>query len=346
MHDHNISRWQHPHTFDPGNPVGERRTLWVIAITVATMLAEIIAGSLFKSMALLADGWHMGTHALALGVTAGSYALARRWAGDHRFAFGTWKIEVLGGFASAIVLGIVALLVAVESIERLINPQVVQYNQALLVAVIGLVVNLVCALLLDDHGHHHGHDRGHAHPDEHAHDHDHADEDDHAHAHADDHACEHHHHDAPESGRPHRDLNLRAAYLHVLADAATSVFAIAALLGGKFFGLTWLDPLMGIVGSTLIAIWSIGLVRDTGRVLLDSEMDSPLVNEVRRAIEADGDARISDLHLWRVGRNTYACIVVLVAARPRPVEEYRAALGVHPELGHIVIEIHRCPDPH
>jgi len=316
MHTEDLSPWEHDHIFDPGNPGGERKTRIVVLITAIMMVFEIAAGYLFNSMALLADGWHMGTHAAALGLTAAAYYAARKYSSDVRFSFGTWKIEVLGGFSSAIVLGMVAFYVAAESVSRLFHPLVILYDQALFVAVLGLVVNLVCAFLLgsSDHDHHDHHD-----------------------CHGD--------HDLHDDHRHHHDLNLKSAYLHVMADAATSVFAIIALLGGKYFSWSWLDPVMGIVGASVISVWSYGLIRDTGRILLDWNLDSPVIREIHEAIESDGDTKICDLHIWQIGRNKYACIIQLVAHRPKSLEEYRKSLARYPEIAHVVIEINQCPGP-
>lgn len=311
-----LSLWQHSHEFDAGNPVAERNTWRVVGLAALMMVVEIAAGWWTGSMALLADGWHMSTHVAALGITAGSYWLARQYARDARFAFGTFKIEVLGGFASAIILSLVALLMVAESIERLFSPHSIHYEQALAVAVIGLVVNLASVWLLgDDHaaGHYHDHD--------HSHDHD---------------------HDHDPSGGQHHDLNLRAAYVHVLADAATSVLAIVALLGGKFWNWAWLDPLMGIVGAVLVGVWSSGLIRATSRVLLDREMDHALVIAIREAIESDGQSHVSDLHLWRVGRAHFACIVAVVSREPRTPDDYREQLRPHEQLVHVTVEVHRA----
>jgi cation diffusion facilitator family transporter len=285
----------------------ERRTRFVIAITATMMVVEIAAGIVLGSMALLADGWHMSTHAAALGMTALAYSLSRRHAGDDRFSFGAWKIEVLGGFASAIVLAMVALYMAGESVWRLFQPHEIRYDQALAVAGLGLVVNLVCAFLLK--GGQGDHDHGHAH----------------AHG-ANDHAHGH-------------DLNLRSAYVHVVADALTSVLAIVALTGGRQLGWSWLDPAMGIVGSGIVGAWAYGLIRDTSRVLLDREMDLPLVEEIREAVESHGDARIVDLHLIRVGRQRFACVLSVITTHPRGPEDFKARLQEHEELVHVTVEV-------
>ena len=320
-HSHDLRPWQHAHVFDAGNRMGERRTHWVLAITVITMVVEIATGWWTGSMALLADGWHMGTHALALGVAAGAYYLARRHAGDARYAFGTWKIEVLGSFASAMVLGLVGVGIVVESLGRLWKAEHIDAQAALIVAVSGLVVNVVSAWLL--HGAQGG--EGHQHHD-HAHDH-------HGHDHD-------HDHQAHAGGE---DLNLRAAYAHVLADALTSVFAIAALSAALWLGWTWLDPLVGVVGAVVIAVWAWGLMRQSAAVLLDREMDHPLTDAVRAALESDGDAKVADLHLWRVGRDSFAAIVCVVADAPLTPSVYRDRLKAHEELVHVSIEVNRCP---
>jgi cation diffusion facilitator family transporter len=278
-------------------------------LTAAMMVVEIIAGTVFGSMALLADGWHMSSHALALGVSAGAYALARRHINDPRFAFGTWKIEVLGGYTSAVLLMAVAGYMGFESVVRLVNPTTIQFDQAILVAAVGLVVNVVSAWALST-GTHQAHDHSGAHD-----------------------------HQSHEHGHHHHDLNLRSAYLHVVADAVTSVLAIVALLGGKYFGATWMDPVMGLVGTVLVGRWALSLLRDSGRVLLDAEMDAPVVNEVREVIhELDPAAVLRDLHVWRVGKGKYACIVSLTPTRSISAEDVRDALGVHEELVHITVE--------
>ena len=301
-----------PHVFDQGNPAAERNTRWAVLLTVVVMVAEIIGGVLFNSMALLADGWHMSSHALALGLSLLAYAAARRFARDGRFTFGTWKIEVLGGYTSALCLVAVAGLMLYHSVERLFAPVPIHYDQAILLAALGLVVNLVCAFLLrDSPDHHHGHEqRDHEH-----HDHDH-----------------------------HQDLNLRSAYLHVLTDAATSVLAIVALTGGKFWGADWLDPVMGLVGAGLVGIWAFGLLRDTGRVLLDAEMDAPVVAEIVEVIEQGPvAAEIVDFHVWRVGRGKYACILSLLVEEQVEPEQFKERLSVHDELVHVTVEVNQRP---
>ena len=327
-HSHDLSPWHHSHRFDTGNREGEARTRWVLALTLVTMIVEISAGWWTGSMALLADGWHMGTHALALGIAALAYAVARGHGDDSRYAFGTWKIEVLGGFASAIVLVLVALAIALESALRLWRAEPMSAQPALVVAVVGLVVNLVSAWLL------HGGAGGHAHGHEHAHDHDH----DHAHAHA--HAHAHPQPPVAHTGAP--DLNLRGAYLHVLADALTSVLAIVALGAALWLGWWWLDPLVGVLGAVVIAIWAKSLLRETAKVLLDREMDHPLAQQLRSAIEVDGDAKVADLHLWRVGREQFAAIVCVVADAPLAPAAYRERLSTHRQLVHVSVEVNRC----
>ncbi|MBT2301576.1 CDF family Co(II)/Ni(II) efflux transporter DmeF [Variovorax paradoxus] len=310
MHTHDLSGWQHEHRFQGDNHAAERSTRLVMWITAAAMLLEIGAGWWFNSMALLADGWHMSSHAVAIGLSAFAYAAARRYAGDRRFAFGTWKIEVLGGFASALFLLGVAALMVVGSLERLWAPTAIHYKEAIVVAVLGLLVNLLCARLLGGAHRHHGH----------AH-HDHA----HGHGH---------------------DLNLRSAYLHVVADAATSVLAIVALAGGWLYGWAWLDPWMGIVGAVLVASWARGLLVETGKVLLDREMDHPVVEEIREGVEqglADSETRVVDLHVWRVGQGAYACALSVVThSSTLTPDDVRATFSMHDEIRHSTIEIHRC----
>ena len=322
MHVEQLSSWVHDHAFDAGSRNAERRTRIVLAVTLVAMVVEIAAGWWFNSMALLADGWHMSSHALAIGLSAVAYASARRFARDPRFAFGTWKIEVLGGFASAILLGGIATLMAFASVERLLSPSPIHYQEAIVVAIGGLLVNAFCAFVLggvhDHHGHGHGHEPGHG--------------------------DAHGHHD-------HRhDLNLRSAYVHVLADAATSVLAIVALLGGWLFSWSWLDPAMGIVGALLVAIWAKGLVGETAKVLLDREMDHPVVEEIREVVEdpsLPGESRVTDLHVWRVGKAVYSCALTIVTHdETLTAEAVRRRLAVHAEIVHSTIEIHLCPDAH
>lgn len=302
----------HARVFDAGSHAAERGTRLVMWITLVMMVVEIAAGWWFNSMALLADGWHMSSHALAIGLSTFAYAAARKYAHDPRFAFGTWKIEILAGYTSAISLLGIAALMAASSIERFFSPEPIRYQEAILIAVLGLVVNVVCAVILGGAHHHHGHEHGHDHH--------------HGHGHG------HHHH----------DLNLKSAYVHVIADAATSVLAIAALFGGWFFGWGWLDPLMGIVGAVLVAAWAKNLIVDTGKILLDREMDAPVVAEIRDVVEADGATRIADLHVWRVGRESYACALGIVTRDPAlDADRVRERLAVHEEIVHATIEVHQ-----
>lgn len=296
---------RHSHTFSEGDPLAERNTRRAMWLTLAMMVVEISGGWWFNSMAVLADGWHMSSHALALALSAFAYACARRYAKDQRFAFGTWKIEILGGYTSAILLMGVALLMAFQSTERLFRPSQIHYEQAIAIAAVGLAVNLLCAWWLRDH-----------------------------------HAHDHHHHGHEHAHGHHHDLNQRSAYLHVIADAATSVLAIVALLGGMYVGAAWLDPVMGLVGAVLVASWAWGLIRDSGRILLDAQMDSPVVEEIREVIE-EGDipARISDLHVWQVGRGKFACAAEIVTSTLVPAERFHQALSIHDEIVHITIEV-------
>ncbi len=313
MHTHDLSPWTHEHIFDEGNHAAERGTRAVMWITAAMMVVEIFAGWRFNSMALLADGWHMSSHAVAIGLSAFAYAAARRYSGDPRFAFGTWKIEVLGGFASAIFLLGVAAMMVFASVERILSPQPIHYQEAIVVAVVGLIVNIVCAVILGGAHDHHHEDHG-----------------------------DHHNHDHAR----HDDLNLRSAYVHVIADAATSVLAIIALIGGWIYGWSWLDPVMGIVGAVLVALWAKNLLAETGKVLLDREMDHPVVAEIREVVETGpegGDTRITDLHVWRVGKQTYSCALSVVTHDiTLTSERVRAQLAQHEEIAHSTIEIHLC----
>lgn len=321
MHEHRAEHLAHDHIWlAADHERNERRTWWVIALTVVMMVGEIVAGTLFGSMALLADGWHMATHAGALAITAFAYRFARRHARDARFSFGTGKVGDLAGYSSALLLGVVAIGIVVESVQRLYSPVTIAFNEAIAVAVLGLAVNVVSAwLLVGGGGHSHA---GHSHGHDHDHEHDHGDDRGKAHGH---------------------DRNLRAAYVHVLADALTSILAIGALVLGRYFGWTALDPLIGIVGGIVIARWAIGLLRETGAVLLDASDDATLDAAVRKAIEI-GDEKITDLHLWQVGPGRYAAIISLIAAKPLEPESYHARLGHLTQLAHVSIEPHRCPD--
>ena len=314
MHNEQIELWRHQHTFNIEKKAIEKRTLIVVFITFVTMIVEIVFGWLSNSMALFADGWHMGTHAFALGISLLAYILARKYSKDHRFTFGTWKIEILGAYTSAVVLGMVGLIMVLTSLERIINPLAIQYDQALIVAILGLVINLICAGIFDFQ------------TDSHEHDHNHGE---HTHAH---------------SHPRHDDLNLKAAYLHVLADALTSVLAIAALLGAKYFEWNWLDPFMGIVGAALIIRWSISLLKETTGILLElaHEKDAKLIAAIKTQIESDGETKICDLHLWKVAQNKYACIVSLVTGNPCAVDEYKSRLDGIQELVHVTIEMNAC----
>jgi cation diffusion facilitator family transporter len=308
MHHLDPSGWRHSHAFCSDSTVAERRTRIVIGITATMMIVEIITGMVFHSMALLADGWHMSTHVTAFLIAALAYHFSRRHAADPRFTFGTGKMGVLGGFASAVVLSVVAFLMAGESVRRFFIPLPIHFDQAIGIACAGLVVNLVCALLLKEDHHHHSHGQGHG-----------------------------HHH--------HRDLNRRAAYLHVLADTFTTFTAICALLAGRFFGLAWLDPAVGLVGSSVVFSWAYTLLRDTSGILLDRTPESSdLSDEIRAAIEGDGDSLITDLHIWQVGAGVFAAIVAIVAHQPKSAEAYRQLLKEHDELVHVTIETHLCSE--
>jgi cation diffusion facilitator family transporter len=306
MHTHSLDQWTHDHVFLGARRArNERRTWFVVALTLVMMAGEIVAGSLFGSMALLADGWHMGTHAAALGIAGAAYLFARRHAHDASFTFGTGKFGDLAAFASALILAIVAIQVAFESAERLLHPVSIVYGEAIAVAALGLAVNLVSAWLLRDDDHHHHHD--------------------HAHSHG------HHHH----------DNNLRAAYIHVIADAATSVLAIVALVTSMHFGWTWADPVVGIVGAAVIASWAVGLIRSSGAVLLDVNNDGSMEATIRARLETRGD-RVTDLHLWQLGPGHRAAVVSLVSDDPLPPSRYKRRLsGLH-GLSHVTVEVETC----
>jgi cation diffusion facilitator family transporter len=306
MHTTDISIWKHEHNFSGDTSSAEKRTRIVVVLTATMMIVEIIAGYFFNSMALTADGWHMGTHVAAFVLAAVAYSFGRRHARDERFTFGTGKVGVLGGFTSAIVLSGIALVIAGESIHRLLAPQIIHFREAIFIAAAGLAINLICAFVLKDKPHHHHH--GHAH--------------------------DGHHHN--------HDLNLKAAYLHVLADAFTSVGAIVALSAGYFLGWIWLDAAMGLVGTIVILSWAYTLLRDTGSILLDrvpASSDLPVV--IREGIE-DGDSKITDLHIWQVGVNKFAAVISVVAHNPKTPAEYRQALKIHEELVHVNVEVQKC----
>ena len=310
MHSHSLDQWTHEHVFlGPKHAHNERRTWWVVALTAVMMVGEIVAGSLFGSMALLADGWHMATHAAALGISAAAYLFARQHARNSRFAFGTGKFGDLAAFSSAIILGLIAVQIFYESALRLINPVPIAYGEAISVAVLGLGVNLVSAWLLrDSHGHaHHGH--GHSH--------------------------------GEHDGHHHHDNNLRAAYVHVLADAATSVLAIAALVTAMYSQWVWTDPAVGIIGSLVIASWAFGLIRDSGAVLLDVSVDKKLEAVIRDRLETRGDL-VTDLHLWQVGPGHRAAVISLVSDRPLPAATYKRRLKGLRGLSHVTIEVEVC----
>jgi len=316
----------HDHVFlGASHDRNQRRTMIVVGITALTMVAEIVAGYAYGSMALLADGFHMSTHAGALLVAALAYRFARRHAHDPAFTFGTGKIGDLAAFASAVILGMIALLIAVDAAWRLTSPVEINFRPAIAVAVIGLIVNLVSAALLHEGD---GHTHGHSHA---PHDHDHGDHD----HHDDGHPHNHHGHGAA------RDHNLRAAYLHVVADAATSVLAIGALLAGQLLDWVWLDPAVGILGAVLIASWSIQLMRDSGRILVDTVPDPKLAAAMRATIERDG-SHVTDLHLWRVGPGHNAAVISLVSPNPATPETYRRRLSNLAGLSHVTVEVERA----
>ena len=309
MHSHSIDQWTHEHVFlGKQHSRNERRTWFVVALTAVMMVGEIAGGAIFGSMALLADGWHMATHAAALGISAAAYVLARWQARNSKFAFGTGKFGDLAAFSSAVILALVAVQIAYESLVRMIHPVPIAYGEAITIAVVGLAVNLLSAWLLRDEPHDHAH-------------HDHG------------HSYEHHH---------HRDNNLRAAYVHVLADAATSVLAILALLVAMSSQWVWIDPLVGMVGSAVIASWAYGLIRQSGAVLLDVASDKAVESAIRERLETRGD-RITDLHLWQIGPGHQAAVVSIVSDRPQAPAAYKSRLADVPGLSHVTVEVQRCP---
>jgi cation diffusion facilitator family transporter len=306
MHTHSLEPWTHQHAFlGARHDRHARRTWFVVALTAVMMVAEIVGGTMFGSMALVADGWHMSTHAAALAIAGFAYHFAREHSQDPRFTFGTGKLGELAGFASAVMLALVALLIAYESAHRMLSPVPISFNEAIAIAIMGLAVNVVSALLLrEDHDHH----------------------DDHEH---------HDHHDR------HVDTNLRAAYLHVLADALTSVLAIVGLLAARFYGWVWMDPAVGIVGAIVIASWSIGLIRSASATLLDMVPDPSLASQVREKLEANDD-RVSDLHIWRLGPGHSALVVSVVSDQPQEPAVYKARLKGLSRVSHVTVEVHAC----
>ncbi|CAH1670072.1 CDF family Co(II)/Ni(II) efflux transporter DmeF [Chelatococcus asaccharovorans] len=327
MHSHALDKWQHEHVFlGERHQRNERRTWLVVGLTAAMMVVEIVGGAIYGSMALVADGWHMSTHAAALGIAALAYRFARTHAHDPRFSFGTGKVGELAAFASAMILLSVALMIGYESVLRLVSPVAIDFAQALPIAAVGLLVNLGSAWLLHDHdhggesGHHHGHDHSHG-----AHGHGHGHDDGHGHG--------HHGHDS----------NMRAAYIHVMADALTSVLAIVALIGGSLYGLTWLDPAMGLVGTAVILLWSVSLIRSAGAVLLDTIPNTALDGRVRERLEVSGD-RVADLHLWRLGPGHTGVIATIISDAPQDPAAYKERLRHIPGLSHVTIEVQTCPD--
>ncbi|MEZ9108324.1 CDF family Co(II)/Ni(II) efflux transporter DmeF [Vibrio cyclitrophicus] len=313
---------RHQHNFSSHNSQGEKRTFYVLLLTVVTMIVEIIAGTIYGSMALLADGWHMGTHAAAFGITLFAYRYAKKHAESERFSFGTGKVSVLGGYTSAIALGIVALLMLVESVHRLFNPQAIQFNEAIIVACIGLTVNVVSMFLLGDHHHDHGHEHGHNHSKNHDHSHSHDHDSDHSHKHG-----EHHH-----------DHNLRAAYIHVLADTLTSLLAIVALLFGKFYGWNWLDAAMGMIGALVIAKWTMNLMKQTSPILLDENIGDDYRQSITEALASY--AIVTDLHMWKVSGHHYSAAITLESNSDKTISEYKQMLAKFDKINHLTLEVH------
>lgn len=300
----NIPSRQHTHHFDDGNPLAQKRILMATILTAVMMLLEVIGGWIFQSMALLADGWHMSSHMLALGLAYFAYRAARHYAHDRRFSFGTWKIEILAGYSSAILLMVVAGFMAFHSIQRLFSPVQIHYNEAIPIAILGLLVNLICAWLLHDGHHHH-----------------------------------HHHHHASEVHSHHHDLNQKAAFMHVVADAVTSIFAIIALIFGKYLGWDFLDAALGIVGSILVAKWALSLMQETGKTLLDAEMDHHVVDEIREVLAELPHTTLTDLHVWKVGKGKFSCILALETTVDLTADRVRAMLSIHEEIVHVSVEI-------
>jgi cation diffusion facilitator family transporter len=335
MHTDSITKWQHKHIFGQDKVrSGEKRALIVIIITAVMMVVEILVGIFFGSMALLADGIHMGSHMVGLLITLIAYVYARKYANDDSFSFGTGKVNSLAGYTSAILLVMFALLMGWESVHRLINPVEIQFNIAIAVAFVGLVVNGASMFILGEEGRDHGgHDQG-GHDDHH----DHAEHDHHDHA-------EHDHHDhAEHEHKAGTDHNLKAAYLHVLTDAMTSVLAIFALLAAKYFGWIWADPLVGIVGAVLVARWSFGLIGGAGKVLLDHQIPLDIRKRIIGIVESYKDTRVSDLHLWCIGPGIYSANMSVVTKYPASPDKYKTLIPADAGVVHATVEVHSCPD--
>jgi cation diffusion facilitator family transporter len=305
MQNHSVEQWRHDHNFSVQNSKGERRTYYVLILTLITMIVEIVAGNIYGSMALLADGWHMATHVAAFTIALFAYYYARRNADNPEFSFGTGKVNALGGFASAIALAIVALVMLVESLQRIFEPHTIQFNEAIIVASIGLLVNIISVWLLKDD-------------------------------------LSHSHNSTDNINIEHYDHTLRAAYAHVLADALTSILAIIALVAGKFLGWNWFDPIMGIVGAIIITRWSYGLIKETSPLLLDASISEDYKSSIRKAIENDADNQITDIHVWKIGANDYAAIISLVTHQPNSIQHYKTLLADFDRISHLTIEVNQC----
>lgn len=352
---------RHKHQFYQGNPLAQKRILYAVILTAVMMLAEIWGGWVFNSMALLADGWHMSSHVLALGLAYLAYQAARYFADDPRFSMGTWKIEILAAYSSAILLILVAILMAIQSVERLVHPVAIHYQEAIPIAVLGLLINLICAWLLHDghhehshgqhhehsHGHHHGHHHGHSDGSHHEYSHEHSHEN-HRHIHEHDHSRHlgghaAHTHSATAQQHQAHDLNHRAAFLHVVADAVTSVLAIVALIAGKYWGWSFLDAVLGIVGAVLVAKWSLGLIKVSAKTLIDADMDDPVVQQIQDLIMAfDATIQITDLHLTKVANAKFSCILALETKRhDLSADLLRAVCAEITALAHMTVEINQ-----